>query len=206
LVVTASGFGELRLAPIVLQAREELTIPDVVLLRAGMLEVRIAGESDQHGIGLKVLRSDGEAVAWLTTEAGKARRELPPGQYLVLGEAGGARGSVPVTVRSEESVQATLAFQPATTVAFECQFRGPRPDGRVRVFVHDAADTLVDVYELHMHVYGGPRLPEVRWQSQLLAGAYRLTARTDDGRVARQQLVVGANASPAPVVLEFPPR
>lgn len=206
LVVTSSGYGELRLAPVVLHAREELTIPDVVLSPAGMLEVRIAGEGRQHGITLRVLRGDGESVAWLTTEAGKARRELPPGQYLVLGEAGGARGTVPVTVRSKESVQTTLAFQPATTVAFECRFRGTRPDGRVMVFVHDAADTLVDVYELHMHVHGGPKRNEVKWQNQLLPGDYRLTARTDDGRIAQQQLVVGANASSEPVVLEFPPR
>lgn len=206
LVVTSSGYGELRLAPVVLHAREELTIPDVVLSPAGMLEVRIAGQGHQHGITLRVLRGDGESVAWLTTEAGKARRELPPGQYLVLGEAGGARGSVPVTVRSKESVQTTLAFQPATTVAFECRFGGARPDGRVMVFVHDAADTLVDVYELHMHVHGGPKRNEVKWQNQLLPGDYRLTARTDDGRVAQQRLVVGANASAEPVVIEFSPR
>jgi hypothetical protein len=83
---------------------------------------------------------------------------------------------------------------------------GPR-NRRARARRHGAVrDTLVDVDELHMQVCGGLKRNEVKWQNQLLPGDYRLTARTDDGRVAQQQLVVGANASPEPVVLEFPPR
>ena len=198
--VSAPGYGSVPLAPVQLRAGEECALADVVLEPAGQVEIRLAGETPRVA-QLRLLRDDGETAAWLSFDGDVAKREVPPGSYRALAQIGNGCASMPILVRSKQTTTATLTITPAALVRFECRFAGSRPDGRVLVRVYDEGNTLVDTYELHMHMLGseGPS----RWENRLPPGTYRLEARAQNDRTATQSLTIKSASETADVVLEL---
>jgi RNA polymerase sigma factor (sigma-70 family) len=203
--IRASGYGQRQLPALALQPHESRDLGDVVLARAGKVEITLAGHTEQRGAQVKLVREDGSDVEWLWAEGALARSEMPPGRYVAMAQLGDdTAGSTPLVVRGGETTRVTLACAPAAQVAIECRLGAPRPEGFVRVQVFDSGDALIAAWSLHAD-RPGPDRPSVL-RERLAPGRYRVAIASDDGRSAAVPLLVPDVASTPSVVLELPAR
>jgi protocatechuate 3,4-dioxygenase beta subunit len=201
LEVDARGFGHVPIDCLTLHAGEERMLPDIVLARAGRVQLELR-DLGQPMCQLKIVRDDGVTMTWVMSEGARATAELPPGSYTAATQLGNRRiGSVAFRVRSGETVAATIAFVTGNDVAVECR-TGPMPaSSTVLVLVRDVAGTLVDIAEFHMLHQKGDEASN--WTCSLVAGQYQIEARASDGRTAIANVTVRDGGEKPRVVLDL---
>ncbi len=198
--VAAEGFGTRVLDTVLVGVGEDKVLPDIVLARAGRIELELRGTQAPRGHYLKIADDDGVEVAWIQHDAGRASTELPPGNYAAIANVGAMRATKPFTVRSERTTNAVLELAAATAVTLACAVSESARDDTLQIVVRDAAGALVDSTLLHIAI------EPASWQTSLAPGRYTATTRWNDGGGASTAFTVVESGSAQTFTLTPPPR
>jgi carboxypeptidase family protein/sigma-70-like protein len=197
-----SGLYQLRPLRFALQAGETKDLGDVVIERCGWIHARAVA---QNGSALpagtvleaaRLLGGYGGRISFEDLQGGSG--PLCPGTYLVRAREGIWRApDVEVEVRSGETTELELAFEPTTERLIEVVFPDGVPASELELRVLDALGNAFD------DVDGDVREGRYSaWVGGLLPGNYSVEARSSDGRNATGELhVLDLAADGTPLVL-----
>ncbi|MBL8754088.1 MAG: sigma-70 family RNA polymerase sigma factor [Planctomycetes bacterium] len=198
--VTARGFGTTNLGVVQLARDEVRSLPDIVLARAGNVDIELADGASPRGAILEIARIDGVVTTSTLLDGNRASAELQPGDYLALLHADHARAATTFTVRSGERTRAILTFVPAIRVTLSCARGDADPDDLLRLAVRDAAGELLDCVQLH------PGIEPAAWTTLLPPGPCTATVHATNGRTATTTFVVRSGNDDQRFALDLPPR
>ena len=198
--VAARGFGSTHLGVVSVRVGEDRTLPDIVLRRAGTVELQITGDEPTRGTTVQIARRDGVITTWVMPDGRRATAELPPGEYLAVLHDGASRAAATFVVRSGETTTATLTFVAAIAVTVTCPREGATPNELLQLAVHDASGALLDCALLH------PGIEPAEWRTLLPPGPCTATVRALDDRTATTSFTVRIERDAQSFVLALPPR
>lgn len=195
--VAADGFGTRVLDTVPVGVGEDKVLPDIVLARAGRVELDLRGGQAPH---LRIANEDGSDVTSLLPGAGRPTTELPPGNYVAIANTGAMRATTAFVVQSERTTTVELTLAPANAVTLSCAVAQPARDDTLQIVVRDAAGALVDCTLLHIAI------EPASWRTSLPPGRYTATTRWNEGAAASTTFTVVASDAAQTFALQPSPR